>query len=267
MINNADYQYNSLLKEILETGYKDQNRTGISTYKLFGKTFRFDLQKEFPIITTKFVAFKTAIKEIMWIYVQGNNNVKDLQNMNVKIWDEWMKEDGTIGPAYGYQARHWGGNIDQVKNLIDTLKNDPYSRRMIVSFWNVQDLPEMALQPCCFLTMWDVVGDMLNMSLIIRSNDLILGNPFNMCQYAALQCMVAHVTGFKPGIFSMYMNNVHVYENHIEGAKLQLSREPYESTAKIWINPEVKNFDDFKPNDIRLLDYKCHDKIKFDVAV
>lgn len=167
-MNNADMQYLNAVKDILDNGYYAQNRTGIPTKKLHGKFFQFDLQKEFPILTTKKVFFKTAIKEVQWMYVLGSNDVKKLQDMNVHIWDEWVKEDGTIGKAYGYQARSWGGNIDQVQNLIDTLKTNPQSRRMIISLWNVTDLPDMALEPCTFLTMWDVMGDILNMTLIQR---------------------------------------------------------------------------------------------------
>lgn len=167
-MNNTDTQYLNLVRDILENGYYDQNRTGIPTKKLYGKSFHFDLQKEFPILTTKQVYFKTAVKELIWIYVMGSNDVNKLHEMNVKVWDEWAKEDGTIGKAYGYQARHWNENIDQVQKLIDTLKNNPQSRRMIISLWNVGDLPEMALEPCAFMTMWDVMGDVLNMTLIQR---------------------------------------------------------------------------------------------------
>lgn len=266
-MNKIDNQYLNLAKEILETGYYDQNRTGIATKKLFGKTFRFDLQEEFPILTTKFVAFKTAVKELLWIYVQGSNDVKKLQEMNVHVWDEWAKEDGTIGKAYGYQARHWGENIDQVQNLINTLKTNPQSRRMIISLWNVGDLKDMALEPCCFLTMWDVNDGKLNMTLVQRSSDFCVGNPFNMTQYAVLQSMVAHVTGLIPGEFFHVMNNVHIYENHFNGIKEQLTREPYEQTAKLWLNPEVTDFNNFTIDDIKLLDYKYHPAIKMEVAV
>lgn len=265
--NNADKQYLDLVRDILDNGYYDQNRTGIATKKLNSKMFQFDLQKEFPILTTKQVFFKTAVKELIWIYVMGSNDVNKLHEMNVKVWDEWVKEDGTIGKAYGYQARHWNGNIDQVQNLINTLKTNPQSRRMIISLWNVGDLPEMALEPCAFMTMWDVMGDTLNMTLIQRSCDLGLGGPFNTTQYATLQYMIAHVTGLKAGQFTHFINNAHIYENHFDALKLQLTRTPFEPTAKIWINPEVKDFNDFTPNDIKLLDYVSHPSIKMEVAI
>jgi thymidylate synthase len=265
--NSADEQYLLLAREILNDGYYDQNRTGVATKKLCGRFFRFDLQKEFPILTTKKVFFKTAVKELIWIFVKGSNSVKDLQEMKVSIWDEWERDDGTIGKAYGYQARHWGGEIDQVQKLIDTLKTNPQSRRMMISLWNVTDLPDMALEPCCFLTMWDVMGDTLNMTLVQRSCDMGLGVPFNMTQYAALQCMVAHATGLKPGQFLHVMNNVHIYENHFSAFEEQLSRTPFQSTARIQINPEVTDFNKFTDKDIELLDYKSHPVIPMEVAV
>lgn len=267
LVNNADKQYLDLVRDILDNGYYDQNRTGMPTKKLCGKFFQFNLQKEFPILTTKQVFFNTAIKEIQWIYVLGSNNVVDLQKQNVKIWNEWMREDGTIGKAYGYQARHWGDNIDQVQNLINTLKTNPQSRRMIVNLWNVGDLPDMALEPCAFMTMWDVMGDTLNMTLIQRSGDMGLGVPFNMTQYAALQHMVAHTTGLKAGQFTHYIHNAHIYENHFDAMKLQLERKAFEPTAKIWLNPDVKDFNNFTPNDVKLLDYKYHSHISMEVSV
>jgi thymidylate synthase len=269
-MGTADIQYINLVKDILENGYYDNNRTGIPTKKLFGKLFEFNLQKEFPILTTKFIAFKTAIKELLWIYVKGSNDVRELQKENVHIWDEWMKPDGTIGKAYGYQARQLidrnSNKIDQVENLINGLKNNPQSRRYIINLWNVQDLKEMALEPCCFMTMWDVSDGYLNCTLIQRSSDVPLGVPFNTCQYATLVHMVAHITELKVGKFIHFMNNAHIYENQIEAINTQLDRVPYKQ-PKIWINPEVRNFNDFTIDDIKLSDYKYHPKIEMEVAV
>jgi thymidylate synthase len=261
-MNQADKQYLQLVKDILENGYYDNNRTGIPTKKLFGKLFEFDLQKEFPILTTKFVPFKTAVKELFWIYVMQSNDVRGLQQMGVHVWDEWMREDGSIGKAYGYQIAKY----KQIDKLIAGLKNDPQSRRHIISLWNLDDLEDMALQPCAFQTIWDVSDGYLNCSLIQRSGDVGLGIPFNFTQYAVLVHMVAQVTGLKAGKLNHYINNAHIYENHFEPIKQQLTREPFEA-PKLWINPEITNFYDFSVDDIRLIEYKHHPKIEMDVAV
>lgn len=269
-MGTADSQYLNLVKNILDNGYYDNNRTGIPTKKVFGKVFEFDLQKEFPILTTKFVGFKTAIKELLWIYVKGSNNVKELQNENVHIWDEWMLSDGTIGKAYGYQARQLidknGNQIDQINNLIEGIKNNPQSRRHIINLWNVEDLKDMSLEPCCFLSMWDVNNGYLNCTLIQRSADVPLGVPFNMCQYAVLIHMIAQTTNLKAGKFIHFMNNAHIYENQIESIKQQLNRKSF-TQPKLWINPEITNFNDFTINDIKLINYKYHPKIKMNVVV
>ncbi|OPJ57806.1 thymidylate synthase [Clostridium oryzae] len=263
-MSNADKQYLNIVDNILNNGYYAQNRTGIPTYKLPHQIMQFDLSKEFPILTTKFVAFKTAVKELLWIYKDQSNDVTRLQQQNVHIWDEWMQEDGTIGKAYGYQVAKY----KQIDKLIDTLKNDPQNRRMIISLWNIEDLPEMALQPCCYQTLWDVEGDRLNCMLVQRSGDIPLGVPFNMSQYATLVYLIAQVTGFKPGQFTHIINNAHIYENQIEGMKLQLERRNDDYAApKLWVNPDIKDFYKFTPDDIKLIDYKHHDKIKMEVSV
>lgn len=260
----ADKQYLQIVEDIIENGYYDNNRTGIPTYKLPHKIMQFNLQKEFPILTTKFVAFKTAVKELLWIFKDQSNDVRKLQEQNVHIWDEWMLEDGTIGPAYGYQIAKY----NQVDRLIDALKNNPQDRRMMMLLWNFDDLPKMALQPCCFLTMWDVTEGYLNCSLIQRSGDIPLGVPFNTSQYAVLVHLIAQVTGLKPGLFTHFINNAHIYENQLEGMKLQLSRKDQSLDApKLWINPEIKNFYDFTAEDIKLIDYKHLGKIEMEVAV
>ena len=261
----ADTQYLNIVENILDHGYFDNNRTGVRTYKLPHQIMQFDLEKEFPILTTKFVAFKTAVKEILWIWQKQSNDVRVLQDWNCHVWDEWMREDGTIGKAYGYQL----GKYHQVDTLLETLKKDPQSRRMVVDLWNVQDLPDMALYPCAFLTMWDVSADgRLNCMLVQRSGDMGLGVPFNMAQYAALVCMIAQVSGLRPGLFTHVINNAHVYENHKEQLLLQLSRLPQAYDApKLVLNSDIKNFYDFKPEDIVLKNYKHHDKIAMEVSV
>ena len=256
----ADKEYLGIVKNILENGALGDNRTGMPAYKLPHQIMQFDLEKEFPILTTKFVAFKTSVKEILWIWQKQSNDVRVLQDWNCHVWDEWMREDGTIGKAYGYH---------QVDTLLETLKKDPQSRRMVVDLWNVQDLPDMALYPCAFLTMWDVSADgRLNCMLVQRSGDMGLGVPFNMAQYAALVCMIAQVSGLRPGLFTHVINNAHVYENHKEQLLLQLSRLPQAYDApKLVLNPDIKNFYDFKPEDIVLKNYKHHDKIAMEVSV
>jgi thymidylate synthase len=258
MLNEMDSQYLKIAENILKRGYYAQNRTGIATYKLPHQIMQFDLEEEFPILTTKFVAFKTAVKELLWIFKDQSNDVKKLQEQNVHIWDEWALEDGTIGKAYGYQIAKY----HQIDKLIEALKNNPQDRRMMMNLWNIEDLPQMALQPCCFLTLWDVTDGRLNCMLVQRSGDTALGVPFNTTQYAVLVHMLAQVTGLKPGLFTHVINNAHIYENHIEGLKLQISRKLEAVDApKIWINPEIKNFYDFTPEDIKLIDYKHLGKI------
>jgi thymidylate synthase len=261
-MNNADRQYLKIAEEILEKGYYDNNRTGVPTKKLFGKLMSFDLQKEFPILTTKFVPFKTAIKELFWIYVMQSNDVRGLQQMGVSVWDEWMLADGTIGKSYGYQVAKY----KQIDKLIEGLKNDPQSRRHIINLWNIEDLPEMALQPCAFQTLWDVSDGHLNCTLIQRSGDWGLGICFNTTQYSVLIHMIAQITGLKAGRFNHYINNAHLYENHFKPLREQLKRNYY-APPKLWINPNVTDFYDFSPEDIKLIDYKHHPKINMEVAI
>ena len=230
----ADTQYLGIIENILEHGTYGQNRTGIATYKLPHQIMQFDLQEEFPILTTKFVAFKTAVKELLWIWQMQSNDVRKLQEMNVRVWDEWMREDGTIGKAYGYQIAKY----KQLDNLIKTIKEDPDSRRMIVTLWNIEDLDDMALQPCAYETLWDVADGKLNCMLIQRSGDMGLGN------------------------------NAHVYENHVEALREQLARRDQALPApKIIVNPEVKDFYDFTPEDVTLDGYEHLGKLSMTVAV
>lgn len=263
-MSNADNQYLKLVKEILEKGYYDDNRTGIKTYKLPHKIFHFNLNEEFPILTTKFVAFKTCVKELLWIYKDKSNDVKLLNEQNVHIWDKWVDEKYTVGTSYGYVVDKY----DQIDKLIDGLINDPQSRRHIVSLWQIPHLDGGTLYPCAFMTMWDVMDGFLNCMLIQRSGDIPLGIPFNMTQYAVLVHLIAQVTNLKPGLFTHVINNAHIYENQIEGMKLQLTRESLAFDAPVLkVNKDIKNFYDFKPEDITLENYKYHDAIKMEVSV
>lgn len=263
-MSSADTQYLDMVERILKQGYYSNNRTGIPTYKLPHQIFQFDLEKEFPILTTKFVAFKTAVKEILWIWQLQSNDVRELQKMNCHVWDEWMRPDGTIGKAYGYQIRKY----KQVDHLLDMLRHDPQNRRMIVTLWNIDDLPDMALQPCAFQTLWDVSDGRLNCMLVQRSGDMGLGVPFNMTQYAVLIHLIAQTVGLKPGLFTHVINNAHIYENHIDAMKTQLSRRSQAFPApRLCINPDIRDFYQFTIDDIALDGYQHLGKLPMEVAV
>lgn len=263
-MSQADTQYLHIIEQIMKHGVYGQNRTGIATYKLPHQVMQFDLSKEFPILTTKFVAFKTAVKELLWIWQKQSNDVRELQAMNVHVWDEWMREDGTIGKAYGYQI----GKYKQLDKLLYMLQTDPDSRRMLVTLWNIEDLPDMALQPCAYETLWDVGDGKLNCLLVQRSGDMGLGVPFNMAQYAALIHMIAHVVCLKPGQFTHIINNAHIYENHMDALRVQLQRANQALPApKLIINDAVKDFYDYQPEDIHLEGYEHLGKLPMDVAV
>ncbi len=264
-ISTADKQYLTLVRDILDNGYYETgNRTGVPTYKLPHKIMQFNLQKEFPILTTKFVAFKTAVKELLWIYKDQSNEVKKLHEQNVHIWDEWVKEDGTIGTSYGWIVKEY----NQIDKLIEGLKSDPQGRRHILSLWQIPYLDGGSLYPCAFMTMWDVTDGRLNCMLVQRSCDVPLGLPFNMTQYAVLTHLIAQITGYKVGLFTHVINNAHIYENQVEGVKTQILREDDAYDApKLWINPEIKSFYDFTIEDIKLIDYKYHPSIKMEVSV
>ncbi len=259
-----DEKYLALVEEIINDGYYDVNRTGMNTYKLPHKIMQFNLEKEFPILTTKRVGFKTAIKELLWIFKDQSNDVTLLQEQNCHIWDEWADENNTIGTSYGYIVEKY----KQIDNLIEALKNNPQDRRMMINLWQIPYLDTGSLHPCCFLTMWDVTDGRLNCMLIQRSGDMGLGVPFNTTQYAVLVHLLAQVTNLRVGTFTHVINNAHIYENHIEGLKEQLSRknEAYDA-PKLVINKEIKDFYDFKVCDINLVDYKYHDKISMEVSV
>jgi thymidylate synthase len=262
-------QYLDLLQHLLETGSERPDRTGTGTLSQFGYQMRFNLEEGFPVITTKKVHLKSIIHELLW-FLKGDTNVKYLQDNGVKIWNEWAGEDGELGPVYGHQWRSWsapdGREIDQISKLIEQIKTNPSSRRLIVSAWNVGDLDKMKLPPCHLLFQFYVNDGKLSCQLYQRSADVFLGVPFNIASYALLTMMVAQVTGLNPGDFVHTFGDAHIYNNHLEQVRLQLSREPY-PLPRMKINPEVKNIFDFKFSDFELVNYQAHPHIKGDVSV
>ncbi len=263
------HQYLELCQRVLDEGVLKEDRTGTGTISVFGHQMRFNLQEGFPLITTKKLHLKSIIHELIW-FLKGSTNVKYLQDNGVRIWNEWAKEDGELGPIYGYQWRSWpaanGEYIDQIKQVIDSIKNNPDSRRHIVSAWNVGQLDEMQLPPCHILFQFYVADGKLSCQLYQRSADLFLGVPFNIASYALLTMMVAQATGLELGDFVHTLGDVHIYKNHIDQVKLQLTRTPY-SLPKMEINPEVKNIDDFKYEDFTLSGYESHPHIKGAISV
>jgi len=262
-------QYLDLLETILEKGEKKEDRTGTGTISRFGHQMRFDLSEGFPMLTTKKLHLKSIVHELLW-FLAGDTNVKYLQENGVRIWNEWADENGDLGHIYGYQWRSWptpeGKHIDQISSVIDSIKNRPDSRRHIVSAWNVGELDKMNLPPCHILFQFYVAGGKLSCQLYQRSADVFLGVPFNIASYALLTVMVAQVTGLQPGDFVHTFGDVHIYSNHIEQVKLQLTRKPF-PLPQIKINPDVKSIFDFKFHDFELLNYQAHPHIKGEVAV
>lgn len=262
-------QYLDLARRVLEEGVERTDRTGTGTIGVFGHQMRFDLSQGFPLLTTKKLHLKSIIYELLW-FLQGSTNVKYLQDNGVRIWNEWAKEDGELGPIYGYQWRSWpdynGGHIDQIANVINDIKNNPYSRRHLVCAWNVAQIDEMQLPPCHILFQFYVANGKLSCQLYQRSADIFLGVPFNIASYALLTMMMAQVCGLQPGDFVHTLGDAHIYLNHIEQIKLQLTREPY-PLPKMKINPDVKNINDFKYEDFELVDYLAHPHIKGEVSV
>lgn len=260
-------QYLDLLQDIMDNGQDADNRTGIYARKVFGRQMRFDLSKGFPLVTTKKTYLRAIIHELIWL-LSGNTNIKYLHDNNVTIWDEWADENGDLGPVYGHQWRNFNSQgIDQIKDVIERIKKNPQDRRLIVSAWNPAQIENMALPPCHCFFQFDVTPDgKLNCMLYQRSCDMFLGVPFNIASYSLLTMMIAQVCGLKPGEFVHTLGNAHIYSNHFDQVKLQLSRQPY-PLPKMKINPEVKNIDDFKFEDFELVDYQCHPTIKGDVAV
>ena len=250
-------QYLDLLDRILREGTLKGDRTGTGTVSLFGHQMRFDLQEGFPLLTTKKLHLKSIIYELLW-FLKGDTNIKYLQDHGVRIWNEWADEQGDLGPIYGHQWRSWpdydGGAIDQIAEAIDTIKHNPDSRRMIVCAWNVAEVERMALPPCHTLFQFYVADGRLSLQLYQRSADTFLGVPFNIASYALLLLMMAQVTGLKPGEFIHTTGDTHIYTNHMEQVKLQLTRTP-RPLPRVWLNPEVKSIFDFQYEDIRLEDY------------
>lgn len=262
-------QYLELCRHVLENGIKKEDRTATGTISVFGYQMRFDLQKGFPLLTTKKVHLKSIIHELLW-FIQGDTNVKYLQNNGVRIWNEWADENGDLGPIYGHQWRSWKGadgkEHDQLKELIEQIKTNPNSRRLIINAWNVSDIDKMALPPCHTLFQFYVANGKLSCQLYQRSGDLFLGVPFNIASYALLTMMIAHVCDLELGEFVHTFGDVHIYANHIEQVKLQLTREP-KQLPKMILNPEVKNIFDFKYEDFTIENYDPHPAIKGVVSV
>ena len=262
-------QYLTLLRRILDEGATKTDRTGTGTKSVFGNQMRFNLSEGFPLLTTKKLHLKSIIYELLW-FLQGDTNVKYLQEHGVRIWNEWADENGDLGPVYGHQWRSWpdynGGTIDQISNVVEQIKHTPDSRRMIVSAWNVAEVDKMALPPCHTMFQFYVADGRLSLQLYQRSADTFLGVPFNIASYALLLQMVAQVTGLEAGDFIHTTGDTHLYLNHLDQARLQLTRTP-RPLPKMKLNPDVKNLFDFKFEDFELEDYDPWPHIKAAVAV
>lgn len=262
-------QYLNLLETILEEGTEKRDRTGTGTISRFGHQMRFDLSEGFPMVTTKKLHLKSIVHELLW-FLAGDTNVKYLNDNGVRIWNEWADENGDLGHIYGYQWRSWptpdGNSVDQINKVLDSIQNNPDSRRHLVSAWNVGDIDNMNLPPCHVLFQFYVADGKLSCQLYQRSADVFLGVPFNIASYALLTLMMAQVTGLQPGDFVHTFGDVHIYSNHLEQVELQLSREPYK-LPKMKINPDIKSIFDFKFEDFELVDYQAHPHIKGKVAV
>jgi thymidylate synthase len=262
-------QYLDLLKRVLSEGVCKEDRTGTGTLSVFGHQMRFNLSEGFPMLTTKKLHLKSIIYELLW-FLKGDTNVRYLNENGVRIWNEWADADGDLGPVYGYQWRSWpdysGGHIDQISEVIHTIKTNPDSRRIIVSAWNVGDIPQMKLAPChCFFQFYAADGK-LSLQLYQRSADIFLGVPFNIASYALLLKMTAQVTGLQAGDFVHTFGDAHIYNNHLEQVKLQLTREP-RPLPELKMNPDVKNIFDFRYEDFEWVGYDPHPHIKGEVAV
>jgi thymidylate synthase len=262
-------QYQDLLQHILNNGATKTDRTGTGTISVFGYQMRFDLAAGFPLVTTKKVHLKSIIHELLW-FLKGETNIAYLKENGVSIWNEWADQHGELGPVYGKQWRKWEGKdgkiVDQITELIEQIKKNPDSRRLIVSAWNVAELSEMALMPCHSFFQFYVANGKLSCQLYQRSADVFLGVPFNIASYALLTHMVAQVCGLQPGDFVHTFGDVHIYSNHLEQVELQLSREPF-PLPQLQLNPSVKDIFSFRYEDFTLVNYQCHPAIKAPVAV
>ncbi len=261
--------YLQLMRHVLEHGVRKEDRTGTGTLSVFGYQMRYDLRAGFPVVTTKKLHLRSIIHELLW-FLRGDTNITYLHDNGVTIWDEWADENGDLGPIYGYQWRSWptpqGEHIDQIARVVEQLRNSPDSRRIIVSAWNVAQLDEMALPPCHTLFQFYVAEGRLSCQLYQRSADIFLGVPFNIASYALLTLMMAQVTELEPGEFIHTLGDAHLYLNHLEQARLQLSREPF-PLPEMRINPEVKDIFGFRFDDFELVNYRSHPAIKAPVAV
>jgi thymidylate synthase len=262
-------QYKDLLQRILDEGQLKEDRTGTGTLSVFGHQMRFDLSHGFPLLTTKKLHLKSIIHELLW-FLQGETNVRYLKENGVRIWDDWADEKGELGPVYGHQWRSWSGpngeQIDQIQQVVEQIHDNPDSRRLIVSAWNVADVPKMALPPCHLLFQFYVAGGRLSCQLYQRSADVFLGVPFNIASYSLLTLMMARVCDLGPGEFVHTFGDAHLYNNHLEQTREQLSRE-LRSLPKMQINPDVRSIFDFKYEDFKLVDYDPHPHISAPVAV
>lgn len=262
-------QYLDLLQHILDHGVKKSDRTGTGTLSVFGYQMRFDLQQGFPLLTTKKLHWKSIVYELLW-FLRGESNIRYLKDHNISIWDEWADPDGELGPVYGVQWRSWktaeGRAIDQISQVINLIKTNPDSRRLIVSAWNVGEIEKMALPPCHVLFQFYVVDQKLSCLMYQRSADVFLGVPFNIASYALLTSIVAQVCGLKPGEFVHTLGDAHLYLNHLEQAQLQLVRQPY-PLPQLRLNPEIKDIFTFDYHDIQLENYQAHPSIKAEISV
>jgi thymidylate synthase len=262
-------QYLELLDHVLKNGTAKSDRTGTGTISVFGYQMRFNLEEGFPLLTTKKLHLKSIIHELLW-FISGDTNIKYLTDNGVRIWNEWADDDGNLGPVYGSQWRSWpaagGRKIDQLLNVIESIKSSPDSRRHIVNAWNVGEVDRMALPPCHILFQFYVAGGKLSCQLYQRSCDIFLGVPFNIASYSLLTMMAAQVTGLKPGEFIHTLGDAHIYLNHIDQVKLQLTRKPYK-LPKMFINPDVRDITKFRYEDFTLEDYAAHPGIKGEISV
>jgi len=262
-------QYLELMRHVRDHGVQKSDRTGTGTRSVFGYQMRFDLQQGFPLVTTKKLHLRSIIHELLW-FLKGDTNIRYLKENGVRIWDEWADEKGDLGPVYGSQWRSWptadGRHIDQITQLLEQIRSNPDSRRMIVSAWNVGEIDNMALPPCHAFFQFYVADGRLSCQLYQRSADIFLGVPFNIASYAVLLMMIAQVTGLQAGEFIHTLGDAHLYSNHMEQVDLQLSREPY-ALPNMQLNPDIKDLFDFTFDDFELQNYQCHEHIKAQVAV
>ena len=262
-------QYLDLMQRILDSGARKEDRTGTGTLSVFGHQMRFDLAGPFPLVTTKKLHTKSIIYELLW-FLRGESNVKYLRDHGVSIWDEWADAEGELGPVYGVQWRSWRGadgrTIDQIAQVVDRIKTDPNSRRLIVSAWNVGELEQMALPPCHAFFQFYVAGARLSCQMYQRSADVFLGVPFNIASYALLTMMIAQVTDLQPGEFILTLGDAHLYLNHLDQARLQLGREPY-PLPSLKLNPAVRSIFEFQYSDFELSGYQAHPHIKAEISV